>query len=1210
MNFEKLTPNNNIDISVYKKALDFALDTDRDITNIAVTGPYSSGKSSVVETYEKESNLSYLHISLSHYDKSEEIDTKDIEGKIVNQLLYQIESKKIPKTVFKAKGVESVSERLKQVGLSFMIVFWFIFMYLLVKRPDFSSNIWVIVMFGVLSAFLLDKLISAQINKKVFKSISLGGNKVEILGESENSYFDKFMNDVIYLFINSGADAIVFEDLDRFDDPTIYEKLQEINILVNRSLKKERSKSRKIAFIYLLRDDTLLAKDRTKFFDFIIPVVPVMDGSNSYEKFLDVFKSNGLEKEFSDSTLRKVALYIDDFRLLKNIVNEYIMYKGNLYAAIETENYLNSNKMLGMMIYKNIFPKDFSLLQYGKSFINYVFLSKEELIKKKSDEIQKGIEHTRNKIKDIEAEQLESIDELNAIFIKDSTNIKVDGKGERNFTSRLEFVRAIREAGYNVTKEYTFTGSSKYNILTELEESDEYKRRRELVKAKQENMVSDLEGTIEYAEKTLADLKYMSLSELLRRQDEDFWQNIIEENKNFEYLQNSEYFKLVKILLLEEIIDEKYRDYITYFYEGNLKVPDKKFTRAVFDRESIAEDYDIEDPQKVLDIITVRDVKIYHVFNIDLFMYVISKEYVEYIDAMLDNVISIQNYNFLIVLINKIFTDNSAEREQMLGTIFDELNREHPDALQSLINSPNISDKNKGNCIFRTICFSTMNMEKKKGLISFIENVPVRELDTDLLVEKINNFKKLGIKFNNILNISKDIIVKIVKEGIFELNTINVATILEINGIDVDSNEYRTRNYSLISEKLSDDSVREALLGNNTIDKYMNIYLGLSDGKIEDDEAYVIEILNNQQIATKTKEQYINRLSAQKKLTKIIDINDKSLWEKLLEGKNISGNLQNLVQILGENDWKLDTLSIEYINSFENIVDADELSDDDRSKLFDVIIVNNEICEEKYTEILKVLNLHYPAEIWRETPEDRIPLLVKEKIIPFSKENLADIRSRYNNCIDVFVYYNFEKYMEIIKEQQENIDDELIELLQSQKFNFKQEKEIISNLEESHTIQEENYSDSVAAEILKKAYDENDFEYLVENYENLGKLVQGVAYNIISQERNINKVINSNAKIPQKLLNELLDSEAIDIENRQQLFVNNLESLSVKEIDRKIKKLELPIEFSKVLRRGRPKVPLTEFNWQIAKQFQKMGWITKLEEKDDTVYMSGRQILK
>ena len=1151
---------------------------------------------------------------MSHYDKSGEVDTKDIEGKIVNQLLYQIESKKIPKTVFKAKGVESIGERLKQGGLSVIIVFWFIFMYfLLIKQSDFSSNIWLIVMFGVLSAFLLDKLISAQLNKKIFRSISLGGNKVEILGESENSYFDKFMNDVIYLFINSGADAIVFEDLDRFDDPIIYEKLQEINILVNRSLKKERNKHRKIAFIYLLRDDTLLAKDRTKFFDFIIPVVPVMDGSNSYEKFLDVFKSNGLGNEFDDSILRKIALYIDDFRLLKNIVNEYIMYKGNLYAAIETDNYLNSDKLLGMMIYKNIFPKDFSLLQYGKSFVNYVFLSKEELIKKESDEIQKKIENIRNKIKDIEAEQLESIDELNAIFIMDSTDIKVNGRGEGDFTNRLEFVRAIREAEYSVTKVYR---SNRYNILAELEENDEYKRRCELVKAKHENMVSDLERTIEYDKKVLVDLKYVSLSELLRRQGEDFWQNLIEKNKNFEYLQNSEYFKLVKILLLEEIIDEKYKDYITYFYEGNLKVSDKKFTRSVFDRESVAEDYDIQDPKKVLDIITVKDVKMYNVFNIDLFMYVINqndgedKKYVEYIDAMLDNVVSIKNYNFLVVLVNKIFTDNSAKREQMLGTVFDELTREHPDALQSLINSSDISDKNKSHCIFRAICFSTMDMKKKEDLISFIEKIPVRELDTDLLVEKINNFKKLGIKFNDILNIPKDIIFKIVREDIFEFNKINVETILEINGIDIDSSEYRTRNYSLISEKISDGNVKEALLGNNTIDKYMNIYLELSNEKIEDDEAYVIEILNNQQIATKTKEQYIDRLSSQKKLTKIIDINDKSLWEKLLEGKNICGNLQNLVQILEENSWELDTSSIEYINSFEDIVDDNRLSDDDRKKLFDVIVVNNEICEEKYTEFLKVLKLHYPAGIWREVPRKRISLLVKEKIIPFSKKNLDDIRSRYNNCIDVFVYYNFEEYMETIKEQQENIDDEIIELLQSQKFNFNQEKEIISNLEGSHTIQGENYSDAVAAEILKKAYDENDFEYLVENYENLGKLVQDVAYNIVSQERNINKIISFNAKIPQKLLNKLLDSDEIDLENRQQLFVNNLESLPVKEIDRKIKELELPIEFSKVLRRGRPRVPLTEFNWQIAKKFQKMGWITKLEEKDDIIYMSGRQILK
>ncbi|BAX66771.1 hypothetical protein LACBS_01309 [Latilactobacillus sakei subsp. sakei DSM 20017 = JCM 1157] len=42
------------------------------------------------------------------------------------------------------------------------------------------------------------------------------------------------MNDVIYLFTSSGKNVVIFEDLDRFNNPTIYERLYEINLLVNK----------------------------------------------------------------------------------------------------------------------------------------------------------------------------------------------------------------------------------------------------------------------------------------------------------------------------------------------------------------------------------------------------------------------------------------------------------------------------------------------------------------------------------------------------------------------------------------------------------------------------------------------------------------------------------------------------------------------------------------------------------------------------------------------------------------------------------------------------------------------------------------------------------------------------------------------------------------------------------------------------------------
>lgn len=131
--FEKLTPFSDADISKYKEMLDFALiiENNDDVTNVAMTGLYGSGKSSVIETYKKQrkGKLKFLSISLSHYDGTNDIGTKELEGKIVNQLLHQINSKKIPKTIFKAKSNISrftiFSYTLGLVFLIGMIYGWF-----------------------------------------------------------------------------------------------------------------------------------------------------------------------------------------------------------------------------------------------------------------------------------------------------------------------------------------------------------------------------------------------------------------------------------------------------------------------------------------------------------------------------------------------------------------------------------------------------------------------------------------------------------------------------------------------------------------------------------------------------------------------------------------------------------------------------------------------------------------------------------------------------------------------------------------------------------------------------------------------------------------------------------------------------------------------------------------------------------------------------
>ena len=93
--FERLTPTDDVDLSIYENAIDYVFDN-TDIRNVAISGAYSAGKSSVLASYKKKHrNLRFLHISLAHFvslDKEDEQDVKEsvLEGKILNQLIHQI----------------------------------------------------------------------------------------------------------------------------------------------------------------------------------------------------------------------------------------------------------------------------------------------------------------------------------------------------------------------------------------------------------------------------------------------------------------------------------------------------------------------------------------------------------------------------------------------------------------------------------------------------------------------------------------------------------------------------------------------------------------------------------------------------------------------------------------------------------------------------------------------------------------------------------------------------------------------------------------------------------------------------------------------------------------------------------------------------------------------------------------------------------------
>ena len=79
--FEKLTPISDGDISVYNEALDFVFENE-DVQNVAISGAYGAGKSSVLASYKKAHPiLKFMHISLAHFNGINDSIGSDTDGK-------------------------------------------------------------------------------------------------------------------------------------------------------------------------------------------------------------------------------------------------------------------------------------------------------------------------------------------------------------------------------------------------------------------------------------------------------------------------------------------------------------------------------------------------------------------------------------------------------------------------------------------------------------------------------------------------------------------------------------------------------------------------------------------------------------------------------------------------------------------------------------------------------------------------------------------------------------------------------------------------------------------------------------------------------------------------------------------------------------------------------------------------------------------------
>ena len=1116
LKFQKLTPTRDADLMAYEEAIEYIFSQD-DIRNVAFAGAYSSGKSSVIESYKKEhKDKRFMHLSLAHFQKEEvgiapndnDAEPKEseavIEGKILNQLIQQIPTNAIPQTNFRIKrNVGKRSAVLSSVAVC-------IFAVALIHCIRFSSwqcwlsnldegmlkNLLLVTATPgayLFSAFLslalmgtgIYQIIRIQHNKNILRKVSVQGNEIEIFSDSEESYFDKYLNEVLYLFENADVDVIVFEDIDRFNNVTIFERLREINTLTNARLSETNKGNEKktIRFFYLLRDDVFENKDRIKFFDFIVPIVPVLDSSNSYNKIKQYLGEAGLLKKFDDRFLRGISLYIDDLRLVKNIYNEFLIYYTKL-NGIE----LDENKMFAIIAYKNIFPRDFADLQLNKGFVHTLFNSKEDFIASRTESIKTQISDINAELQLVEDEFLETIQELDD----------------------------VKEAKQNRSRYYP--EAQKYRDWLD----NEYPKRKAAIESKSTNDVDLLKENLNKLNNDLETINNSDLKDLLTRDsiDDAFAVSYVNEiGKKDEFLdvKGSQYFALLKYLISRGYIDESYSDYMTFFYPNSLSLGDKVFLRSVTDRKSKPYGYSLDSPKLVAENLDPYDFTQPETLNFDLIEFILADQRTDLINNFIAQLQSDKRFDFIIEYMKS---------EKDIIPFILAITNNWPSMFYEALSGGKLPED-----FIKAISYVIVNSSEKTNLqnininsclTEYISSDPKYITNENLASNRAGeSLKALNVSFTEIDSSAATSVLfdYVYNNNLYVVNDGNIEMMLR-HKCNIDDISHCLKNLFTYLKNNQELPLSRYLLGK--VEVTMRVYLDMYQYSILDDNETVVDIINDEDIPDDLKEKYVSRLDT--KVTDLTDINDPSMYKVVINNKSLEYTAINVLTYYSE--YGLTEELISFINSETKKLDY---KDEGKEHLIDSFSVDCIKCDsltnEKYEQI--VCNLYDQIVNFNilGLSTEKLNVLIENDIITMNNNNLTFIRSNYADCTLGFIRHNVQTYIDLMNSSS-IVHEELQELLTWPEIDDQQK---IGLLKQNHSkkisVTDKCFSSELLQYILENNFDPTDMPWVLKTYDNQDEKVRLIIRALVRD--NVDVAITNSQYMSYSLLKSLLLSQDV-----------------------------------------------------------------------------------
>lgn len=1096
------------EFSPYVEEFDFVF-SDANIRNIALAGQYGAGKSSVMRTFAQRDAKAhephhFLFVSLASFDEdgadkedgNVDLDSEVVEKKILLQLVHQLDGKEAPKSRFsrtvdasKCCDLLTAIEAVAFVALSIVLLRWY-------GKPEISGPLFsrvvpcALLWLGILVAFVY-KMIRSGSFVSLVRKLKVGNFEIDLEGDKNETPLDKYLDDLVYLINGSGYDVIVFEDLDRFGSVSLFQKLREINTIANATRKG--TSTPLLRFFYLVRDGLFPdARDRTKFFDFIIPVVPFVDPSNAEAILATRLSDNGVE--IDQTFLYQLSLFIDDPRVLDDIVNEFLHYKQAVLpkdkGRLNVDDY---DRLLAMIAFKTVFPRDFELLQVGRGCLSALLKKRQWLVASLVSSRRQRLDEIDRDLESIGQHLLYVTDELTLLYGIGSLMQRGDSYYESWSTALRrdhprDIIQYIREndrmsAHFDSVAESLSSSNSEY-LQRVQDAADNDNRISSQLTRERDNLLVEI-----------SQMERMSLSELLGKRGNTDAFFALEEgdfSRAEDYMQlkipqmmSSTDYPLVRFLLMSGMIDDSYRRYTSFLHAGAIDPDDADLVIAILQGKQVEEDGAVHDPAAVIIRLDERELMKKAARNWALFAWLIKTDDNK-IAAFLRGVTNDKDYEFVARYISS---------EQYDPRVFHALEAYPEITIAEIVWDWPVNLDLRRNACHRYMAdcidgdsshMGGIDEDLAAKLGDFASTDPeflkVSVVNPAMLVDRLEsiNYKPSSIDLGAAHGLLLDVVVD---RGLFEPYAPLVDGLLGFhsgNGLPLSEGRLATAVFMMAGNRFY-----SAVEGDLSLFVQSMIEHAPNEGLLDDAEA--LQWLMTSDSISDELSASLAKVEHGAKLADVSLLCKQSRIEQAVDEDLAECNVRN---VLG------------YIKSV-NCLDARMVAFLDRNGLPDGL--NAEACTDilgsqnafadyaatykgdlplsRFQDIVTTCDGHYPQLDLTGIPSDRLSVLIELNCIEMNADNLVFMRANYPDNVFEFIELHFADYVEVVKQSGCALlnREETLALLSNATLPVDDRLALLDGMSGALRV-DESYPDEINAKILEEHFDPRDLDVIADIY--------------------------------------------------------------------------------------------------------------------------------